>query len=471
MKSNISIVWFRQDLRVSDNPALAKAAELGKILSLYVLNDGAPPPFQRGRASQVWLYHSLAQLNQSLEGKLNIYEGPVDEIIHKLLETYPIKNVFWNMCYEPWYCQQENAVKTVCDKQNVKYEIFHSHYLWHPEDILKNDGSYYKVFTAFKNKACAIPLRKTIQPPKDLLLIKDSQNQNNFTNLCLLPSHSWHKTIEDAWDIGEKAAQDKLHNFIEHRLSGYKQFRDYPGQGHTSQLSAHLHFGEITPAQICETVFTRGPLYASKLDIECFYNEIIWREFSGYLLYHFPNLPIESFLPKFHHFPWIKNTVFLRAWQQGQTGYPLVDAGMRQLWQTGYMHNRLRMITASFLVKNLCVHWHEGRDWFWDCLVDADLGNNSASWQWVTGCGVDAAPYFRIFNPITQGEKFDKDGQYTRQFVPELKDLPDQYLFKPWRAPESVLKAAGVILGKTYPYPIVDLMRSREQALEDYKRL
>jgi deoxyribodipyrimidine photo-lyase len=274
--------------------------------------------------------------------------------------------------------------------------------------------------------------------------------------------------MEEIWEIGEQAASKKLEFFLHEGLVDYKEERNFPGKQKNSRLSPHLHFGEISPHQVWYAAEKKGRLTAPSKDVEHFLSEMVWREFSYYLLYHFPTLPRKNFQAKFDHFPWLNNLGLLKAWQTGQTGYPIVDAGMRQLWQTGYMHNRVRMIVASFLVKNLLLHWHHGEDWFWDCLVDADLANNSASWQWVAGSGVDAAPYFRIFNPVTQGEKFDETGEYTRKFVPELGKLPNKFLFKPWEASESILKMAEVNLGKTYPKPIIELKKSREIALVAY---
>lgn len=314
--------------------------------------------------------------------------------------------------------------------------------------------------------------RQTIKDTTKINAIVDSENNIAISDLDLIPPNKKsHHKILDSSNIGELAAQNKLADFINNQLSGYKNGRDYPIKNQTSLLSSHLHFGEISPAQIWESVNGLGHFHANDSDIEHFLSEVIWREFSCYLLHHFKSLHKDNFNNKFNHFPWTNNLKYLKAWQTGHTGYPIIDAGMRQLWQTGYMHNRVRMVTASFLVKNLNIHWHKGRDWFWDCLVDADLANNSASWQWIAGCGVDAAPYFRIFNPITQGEKFDKKGDYTKQFVPELKNLPDKYLFQPWIAPEDILKSAGVVLGENYPNPIVDLALSRNNALQAYKKL
>ncbi len=343
--------------------------------------------------------------------------------------------------------------------------------MWDVDEILKDDGSHYKIFTAYKNKAYSVPVRAKADCPKSSVFIKDDTNKITISDLNLIPKINWYKSIEKSWEVGEAAASKKLDFFIQNNLSGYKENRDYPAKDVTSKLSPHLHFGEISPITIWHAINHWGRLSAPHIDVEHFLSELIWREFSCYLLHHFKNLYRDNFNNKFNAFAWEDNPVLLKAWQSGNTGYPIIDAGMRELWQTGYMHNRVRMVVASFLVKNLNIHWHYGCDWFWDCLVDADLANNSASWQWVAGSGVDAAPYFRIFNPITQGEKFDGAGEYTRRFVPELKAIPDKYLFKPWDAPLEVIERAGVELGKTYPKPIVDFSESRKRALALYKRL
>lgn len=472
MAKEISIVWFRQDLRLSDNPAIAEASNLGTILPIYILDDCAPNPFKIGGASKIWLHHSLNSLHHSLDGKLNVYSGKTSEIIERIIDRHGVSNVFCNACYEPWLINQERKVQDICQRKSIDYQLFNSNYLWEPNQILKSDGTYYKVFTAYKKKAYQSMPRNTIKSKTKINAIVDSENKTSISDLNLIArDKKWHQKILKSWNIGEAAAHNKLNNFIENQLSGYKNGRDYPIKNQTSLLSPHLHFGEISPAQIWESVSGMGHFYVNDSDIEHFLSEVIWREFSCYLLSHFQLLHKDNFNNKFNNFPWGNNVKFLKAWQTGNTGYPIIDAGMCQLWHTGYMHNRVRMVVASFLVKNLNIHWHKGRDWFWDCLVDADLANNSASWQWVAGCGVDAAPYFRIFNPITQGEKFDKNGDYTRRFVPELKNLPDKYLFKPWAAPKDILKSAGIVLGENYPKPIVDLSASRNNALEAYKKL
>jgi len=472
MTKEISIVWFRQDLRLSDNPALSEGLNLGKIFPIYILDDCAPNLFKMGEASKIWLHHSLNNLNKALNGKLNIYIGKANKIIESIIEQQEIENIYCNSCYEPWHIEQENSIQSLCKKKNINHRSFNSNYLWSTKKILKSDKTYYKVFTPYKRKSYQHNPRKAINKPTKINAIKDLKNKLSIADLKLIPAEKkWHKNIVALWDIGELAAHNKLYEFIEKKLSGYKNSRDYPIKNQTSLLSPHLHFGEISPAQIWESVNNLGHLHANDSDIEHFLSEVIWREFSCYLLHYFPSLHKDNFNNKFNKFAWKNNLKHLKAWQTGNTGYPIVDAGMRELWQTGYMHNRVRMVAASFLVKNLNIHWHKGRDWFWDCLVDADLANNSASWQWVAGCGVDAAPYFRIFNPITQGKKFDPQGMYTRQHVPELKKLPDKYLFSPWEAPDNILSSAGVILGKTYPKPIVDLKASRERALASYKEL
>jgi len=306
------------------------------------------------------------------------------------------------------------------------------------------------------------------KPPN--LYLADYNNFTKIEDLKLLPEISWYNKLEEHWSIGEEGALQRFTNFFNEGLDDYKEGRNFPSRLNVSRLSAHLHFGEISPNYLWHKIKSQE-LVKYNVNNETFCSELGWREFSYYLLYHFPMLPNKNLNNKFDSFPWQHNLQLLTSWQKGETGIPIVDAGMRELWQTGYIHNRVRMIVGSLLVKNLRVHWQHGENWFWDCLVDADLANNSASWQWIAGCGADAAPYFRIFNPVLQGEKFDTNGQYTRKFVPELKLLPDKYLFKPWEAPDIILNYAGITLGKNYPKPIINLNQSRINALEAYKSL
>ncbi len=465
MKSR-AVVWFRQDLRLADNPALYNAALDHEIVPIFILDDEDAGSQKMGGASRWWLHHSLSSLNLSLHGKLNIYCGKARTLIARLVKSLNIDAVFWNRCYEPWRIERDQSIKEMLVSLGVIVQSFNGSLLWEPWEVLKADKSFYKVFTPFFRSAREQEalIRDPLPEPPHLRVVKDNESRS-LESLRLLPAVPWDILMKKCWRIGEVAAKQKLSDFIAQGLLGYKDGRDYPAKSHVSRLSPHLHFGEISPNQVWhEAQRARSPRLSR--DLDHFLSELGWREFSYYLLFHFPDLPWKNFQKKFDAFPWQRDSKALKAWQRGKTGYPLVDAGMRELWQTGYMHNRVRMVVASFLVKNLLIHWHHGESWFWDCLVDADLANNSASWQWVAGSGADAAPYFRIFNPITQGEKFDPEGVYTRTFVPELASLPNKFLFRPWEAPDAVLEQAGVKLGVTYPKPIVDLTFSREHALD-----
>ncbi len=470
MTGKITLFWFRQDLRIADNPGLFEAAQNGTVLPIYILDTEDP---KIGSASKWWLHHSLSALNESLDNTLNVYVGRSQNILLEILQKNTIHAVYWNRCYEPWRIANDSLIKAELKNKNIECKSFNGSLLWEPWEVLKKDRTPYKIFTPFYTRGClqAKPPRHPLPQPERLKLVKDPTNPTTLESLSLLPKVGWDKQMRSCWDIGEHAAQARLIEFLEHGLQGYKEDRNYPFKKNVSRLSPHLHFGEISPNQAWYGAQTLGLSQGWTNDNDCFLSELGWREFSHSLLYHFPDLPNKNFQQKFDHFPWVNNPLYVKAWQTGQTGYPIVDAGMRELWQTGYMHNRVRMIVGSFLVKNLLQHWHHGRDWFWDCLVDADLANNSGGWQWIAGSGADASPYFRIFNPVTQGEKFDPDGKYTRLFVPELNSLPNKYLFKPWEAPAGVLDACGIVLGKNYPKPIVDLTVSRNKALEAYKRL
>jgi deoxyribodipyrimidine photo-lyase len=295
--------------------------------------------------------------------------------------------------------------------------------------------------------------------------------ENGIRALNLLPVIAWDTGLHERWHVGEKAAFRRLQHFLQHGIRGYKEGRNFPARDNVSALSPHLHFGEISPRQVWHEALAAGLSGGHENDLDCFQSELGWREFSYGLLFHNTALPRRAIQTRFEHFPWEKNSQLLTAWKRGETGIPLVDAGMRELWQTGYMHNRVRMVTGSFLVKNLLTHWQDGEDWFWDCLVDADLASNSASWQWIAGCGADAAPYFRVFNAVTQSEKFDANGEYLRRYLPELAKLPDKYIHAPFMAPDLVLRAAGIKLDDNYPRPVVDLKHSREKALAAFKSL
>jgi len=470
MKPSPTLFWFRQDLRLADNPGLLQAAKKGPIIAIYILDDENAGDFKMGAASRWWLHHSLVKLNQALDGKLHFYSGDPIKIITGLIDSQKIEAVYWNRCYESWRIKNDTALKIQLQEQGIFCESFNGSLLWEPWEVLKSDQTPYKVFTPFYRQASSRAPREPLSRPHSVEFLKDSTNTTTLSDLALLPTIPWHHGFEKEWEVGEMGAHKKLNTFLSHGLSGYKEGRNHPAQAHVSHLSPYLHFGEISPQQVWHAVNKVGPEIPTT-DKNHFLSELGWREFSYSLLYHFPELPWKNFQSKFDRFPWKENESFLKAWQRGKTGYPIVDAGMRELWQTGTMHNRVRMIVASFLVKNLLIHWHHGEAWFWDTLLDADLANNSASWQWVAGSGADAAPYFRIFNPVLQGEKFDPEGDYTRHFVPELKKIPKKYLFTPWEAPEEILRSAEVELGKTYPQPIVALASSRDNALEAYQQL
>ncbi|MTI17786.1 deoxyribodipyrimidine photo-lyase [Rhodobacteraceae bacterium RKSG542] len=469
MQPSLTIHWFRQDLRLSDNPSLYQASQEGRVLPVYVLEDVTNPQDEMGGASKAWLHQSLKQLNDALGGRLIIERGDPLLILLSLAQQYGANKVQWNRCYEPWRIARDTEIKSALSENGVSAESFNGSLLWEPWTVLKDDGTPYKVFTPFYRKGClhsAAPSLPLPAPSAETIAAPTEQH-TPIDDLRLMPKLPWARQMLSHWQIGETAAQQRLHSFLEDSLSDYKNGRDFPARRSVSRLSPHLHFGEISPNQ----VWHAAQAAPDDKNRDHFLSELGWREFSYYLLFHNPHLPTQNLQMKFDRFEWREDEAAFERWCRGQTGYPLVDAAMRQLWQTGYMHNRLRMVAASFLVKNLLIDWRKGERWFWDTLVDADQASNSASWQWVAGCGADAAPYFRVFNPVKQGEKFDKDGEFTRKFVPELERMPAKYLHAPWEAPLLVLQEAGVDLGGNYPKPIVDVKSSRERALAAFHEL
>jgi deoxyribodipyrimidine photo-lyase len=468
----ISIHWFRNDLRINDNPSLNFAAKNGKVLPIFIRDtvNNTQKEFNVGGASAWWLHHSLESLNKSLDEKVNFFSGNPFAIIKLLIKNYDIESVSWNRCYSPWEISRDTEIKTYLKESNIKVSTFNSSLLWEPWEVLKDDRSPYKVFSPFYRKGCLKnhPGPRAIVPKMDNIILNNKVIESgDIASLELLPNHHWKDKLAQYWDIGEAGAMKKYIKFRESGLLDYKQGRNFPSKDNVSMLSPHIHFGEISPHQI----WFDNKLLASEKDIAHFHSELGWREFSYYLIYHFPHMCTENLNKQFDKFPWKMNIGYLKAWQQGKTGYPIVDAGMRELWETGYMHNRVRMIVASFLVKNLLIDWRLGLEWFNDCLCDSDLANNTASWQWTAGSGADAAPYFRIFNPILQGKKFDPDGSYTRKYVPELKHLPKKYLFEPWEADNAILKESGIDYGVNYPRPIVSVADSRDIALQAFARI
>ncbi|WP_449258321.1 cryptochrome/photolyase family protein [Chlorobium limicola] len=467
MSDPLVIQWFRQDLRLADNPSLRQAAAKGRVLPVYILDDVNAGRARMGGASRWWLHHSLAALNHALHGKLALFKGDPLEIIPRLVRSCGVTAVHWNRCYEPWRIRRDSRLKERLREEGTVVDSFNGSLLREPWEVYKADGLPYRVFTPYFRKGClnAAPPRYPLPVPERLFCADLPQESLSLDELGLLPCIRRDIPLEPHWHIGEKGAAERLELFLKHGLPGYREGRDFPARPNVSRLSPSLHFGEISP----NTVWYAAQENGSGQDLDHFLSELSWREFSYSLLYYNPELPAVNLDASFNRFPWIENHEALLRWQHGMTGYPIVDAGMRELRQSGYMHNRVRMVTGSFLVKNLLVHWHEGESWFWDSLADADLAINSASWQWVAGCGADAAPYFRIFNPVTQAQKFDPDGVYLRRWLPELAALPDRHLFAPWEAPGSVLRESGITMGKTYPLPLVDLKLSRQRALDAYR--
>jgi deoxyribodipyrimidine photo-lyase len=466
----LAIFWFRQDLRISDNPALTKSLSFDKVLPIYILDDINSKDYAMGAASRWWLHNSLASLKKNLKNSLSLYIGDPLEILKELTIKFNVDSIFWNRTYEPWRIKRDKIIKSKFLDEGINIETFNASLLWEPWDILKSDGTPYKVFTPFFRRGClnAPEPRKPLAAPKLKSLIFDDKSSSSLEDLSLIPKIKWYSEMDSLWKPGEQGAREKLDYFIENGLSGYKEGRNFPSKNNVSQLSPYMHYGEISPNQVWHKAQLKRNVSEIKNDLEHFLSELGWREFSYNLLYHFPSLPKENLQKKFDKFPWTDNMALFDKWKKGITGYPIVDAGMRELWQTGYMHNRVRMIVGSFLVKNLLLDWRKGERWFWDCLIDADLASNSASWQWVAGSGADAAPYFRIFNPVTQGNRFDPDGDYIRKYVPELDNLPNKFISSPWEAPMEVLESSNVILGVNYPYPIVNLKESREKALSAF---
>ncbi|MFT6772277.1 MAG: deoxyribodipyrimidine photo-lyase, partial [Congregibacter sp.] len=381
------------------------------------------------------------------------------------------QTVYCSRRYEPWASQEEETLHGALGSDGIKFKRFPGSLLHEPGSVLTQGGGPFKVFTPFW-RACR---RVESAPPvaKSQSSWSDYAQSDALSQWQLLPENpDWAGSWLDHWTPGESGAQERLHAFLDDAVSRYADERDLPAVDATSRMSAHLHHGEISPRQIwamCEQKKLELP--HSDTAVNKFQAEIGWREFSYHLLHFFPEIPDSPFKKNFRGFPWQADDKRLGAWQQGQTGYPIVDAGMRELWATGIMHNRVRMVVASFLCKHLLQHWRHGEDWFWDTLVDADLASNGCSWQWVAGSGADAAPYFRIFNPVTQGEKFDKQGMYVRRWVPEIAGLPNKYLHKPWEAPDGVLDEAGITLGEDYPQPIVDHREARQAALDAYEQI
>jgi deoxyribodipyrimidine photo-lyase len=477
-----TIVWLRKDLRLGDHPALDAALQRREpVIPVYILSESEEGEWPLGGAARWWLNQSLDELDADLRrrgSRLVLARGPALETLQKLIAQTGATAVHWNGRYEPAAIARDMRIKDALRGAGVGVASFNGTLLREPWDVQNREGRPYRVFTPFKRHVLEhLAPARPLPAPRRLAAPARWPAALRLEDLELLPALHWYETMEHTWRPGEAGAVASVRRFVSRSLRDYGVRRDQPGVDGTSRLSPHLHFGELSARRLWHALVSaarRHRMSIAKLRESTFVSELMWREFAYHLLYHFPATPLEPLDRRFGRFPWRNDAARLHAWQQGRTGFPIVDAGMRQLWASGWMHNRVRMIVASLLVKNLQVHWIEGARWFWDTLVDADLAANTLNWQWVAGCGAAAAPYFRIFNPIAQGQRFDPAGDYVRRWVPELARLPAQHIHAPWLAPQAVLDAAGVRIGRDYadyPEPIVDLAQSRADALAAYRKL
>lgn len=463
-----ALVWLRNDLRLADNPALAAAFEdADNVVALYVheTDKGLRPI---GGAARWWLHRSLQQLARDLASigvPLHVETGSSEAVIAAILKDTGAQSLHWNRRYGPAERDLDSRIKQSLRDNGTKVTSHPGNVLAEPWTIETGQGKPYSVFTPFWKTLKEKDITQPLSAPK-AKAVKAQAVDTDYKE------PHWAGKLAQYWHIGEKAAAERLHDFLDDSVSDYPEGRDIPARDVTSRLSPHLRFGEISPRQIWHAAKAFSHAHHAKAGaVDKFLSELAWRDFSYHQLYHRDDIAKVSMQPKYEGVTWRSAPPQLEAWQKGQTGIPIVDAGMRQLWETGYMHNRVRMLVASLLSKNLLIDWRKGEDWFWDCLVDADEANNPASWQWVAGSGLDAAPYFRIFNPVTQGERFDCAGDYVRHWVPALEKLPDQWVHTPADAPDDVLKKAGLTIGRDYPAPIVDLKATRQRALDAVKGL
>ena len=451
-----SIVLFKNNLRINDNPPLFYASQYqNKLLPIYIY-DNINIKKELGGASKYWLFNALKSLNKSLNNNLLFLKGDTSYILKDIVKKHSISNIF---CEKPFLKNEIilfEKLKTELSNYNVNINFYNCTLLWDPQSILKKDHTPYKVFTPFYKKGClesVIPDRPLGLPNK--LNFLNVSNETKIEDLNLLSKYKWYTKLNNLWSITEESANNILDIFLIKKIYNYKKGRDYPASNLTSKLSPYIRFGMISINKIWHSLKN----LSIDENITHFESELGWRDFSYYLLYHFPHMETNNLQTKFNNFKWENSIEKFNAWKAGKTGYPIIDASMKELWETGYMHNRMRMVTASFLVKNLLIDWKLGERWFWECLLDADYASNIAGWQWAAGTGADAAPYFRIFNPILQGEKFDSNGEYTLKYLPELKSVPIKLLQKPWEFNSSNLK---------YVNPIIDLKDSRDNALYQY---
>ncbi|MBL7661687.1 deoxyribodipyrimidine photo-lyase [bacterium] len=476
-KNRNALVWFRRDLRVDDNPALSHAiANSETIIPIFIWDKQSSTDWALGAAAKWWLHHALDRLDselKSLDSKLNYLIGRPQEIIQALIGQHKIDAVYWNRRYEPDQIEDDAKLKETLLKTGLRVESFNASLLFEPWEIQNTSGKPYQVYTPF-SKNCLSRLNQVEVRHSATKFTTRVVSAVKLTELELLPKIDWDKRFYAVWPVkAPNNPKNLVREFLADKIKTYQTTRNRPDLVGTSRLSPYLQSGQISPREI---VLMIRELFGADINrypesIITYLKEIIWREFGYHLLFHFPetiNTPLKK---EFLNFPWELNPQHLVAWQNGLTGYPLVDAGMRELWHTGWMHNRVRMIVGSFLVKDLRIHWLEGAKWFWDTLVDADLASNTLGWQWVSGSGADAAPYYRIFNPVIQGEKFDPQGDYVRQWIPEIAKLPNKFIHQPWNASAEMLTQAEVYLGQNYPFPVVDHAEERDNALEAYQEL
>lgn len=468
------LVWLRLDLRLEDNPAIIAAVKkTAPIIPVFIYSPEEEKPWAPGSAGLFWLHQSLKSFDGGLKklgSRLILKKGKSFEVLKSLVKETGAGCVLWNRRYEPSLMKRDAEIKNFFKKEGLECESFNSALLFEPWQILTKQKTPYQVYTAFWNTCLTLPEpAQPVPAPAKMILPEEWPKSEKLEAFGFEPKIKWAEGIRGFWNPGEAGAHAQLKEFIKKWAGQYDRGRDIPSEAGTSRLSPHLHFGEISPRRVWHEIKRFAGQNARKPPerkaAEIYLKEIVWREFAHHLLYHFPHTPFEPLKKQFEKFPWRKDAKRLKAWQKGMTGYPVVDAGMRELWHTGWMHNRVRMITASFLIKDLLIPWQEGAKWFWDTLVDADLASNTLGWQWTAGCGADASPFFRIFNPMTQGEKFDPHGQYVRKWIPEIAKLPDEWIHKPFEAPAEVLKQAGIILSKTYPEPLVNHADARKEAL------
>ncbi|MEO0996766.1 MAG: deoxyribodipyrimidine photo-lyase [Pseudomonadota bacterium] len=470
-----TLFWFRRDLRLSDNPGLRAALNgTDTLIPVFIDDSEELGEWAPGAAARVWLGRSIAALSRSLEdngSRLIVRRGRGEDVLAALIDETGATRVFWNRLYDPARVRRDKALKAALKARGIDARSHKAGLLLEPWEIETQQGEPYQVFTPFwRNAQSSLPPREPWVMPRNFRAPAQWPDNSGDDALNVTPKPAWDEGFWDVFTPGEQSARERLYAFADAALADYKTQRDVPGDDGVSRLSPHLAFGEISPFQIWHIIAKRRDEAPAGAD--AYLREIGWREFAYHVLFHFPDTPTEPLKDKYRDFPWREDHAdALERWQRGRTGIPIVDAGMRQLWRHGWMHNRVRMIVASLLVKNVRAPWLAGARWFWDTLVDADLANNTLGWQWAAGCGADAAPYFRIFNPVLQGEKHDPDGRYVREFVPELGRLPDRYLHKPWELPADTAADIDFELGRDYPAPIVDLKKTRDEALAALKQL